>query len=155
GRLPALVAGVEDGAAGEAALVVHLHLVGGGRARALAGRQRLVDQAAGQLRRARLLRRFLRVLLARGLLLVRTRAGARLRERVHLLHLPLRLDQRLLAAGSVGQPVLDDLQLVGLERERRQVSAADQVADRVEGFLVVGLERGLRGGGQSERECED
>src|SRR5581483_3551145 len=127
--------------------------VGGAGTRPVPGRDRLVDHAARQPRRARLLRRLVRVRLPRLLLLVGACGGPLLRQRVDLLHLLIRLDHRLLPGGAVGDPALDDLQLVGLERERREIAAAHQIPDGVERLLVVALER-LRGSGERDEQSE-
>src|SRR5882724_236750 len=154
GRLPPLVGGVEDVAVGEAAFVVDLHLVGRGGARTVARRQRLEDEPVGQLGRALLLRRLVREVAAGDLLLVGPRGGSLLRERVHLLHLRLGLDHGLLPQRAVGEPALHDLQLARLQRERGDVPAADQESDRVEGLLVVGLQRLFGGSGEREEHGE-
>src|SRR5713101_3745580 len=128
-RLAPLVGGIEDGAVDQPALVVHLDLVGLLRARALA------EEVLGG-----------------GLLLLGGRVGARLHQLGDRL-LPLRrLRLRLGSGGGVVEPLLHHLQLAGLELQGLHAGAdADSVTDRIEGLVVVALER-LRAGGEREGE---
>src|SRR5713226_685845 len=151
-RLAPLVGGIEDGAVDQPALVVDLDLVGLLRARALAGAQHLDHQPGGRLLRALLLRRLGEEVLGGGLLLLGGRVGARLHQLGDRL-LPLRrLRLRLGPGGGVVEPLLHHLQLAGLELQGLHAGAdADSVTDRIEGLVVVALER-LRAGGEREGE---